>query len=56
MENKELTPPQAFEVIYQLTGGLQLNRADSDVLNRALGTLAQLVQATTKQENINDNI
>lgn len=54
MENKNITTAQAFEVVYQLTGQLQLNRVDSEVLNRALGTLAQLVQQQDNKEIIND--
>lgn len=43
MEEKQLTPMQAFDVVYRATGALQLNRADSQVLDASLRVLAQLL-------------
>lgn len=43
MEQKQLTPQQAFEVLYQATGALTLNRQDGQVLDASLRVLAQLV-------------
>ena len=55
MENKELAPAQAFEVVYQATGALQLNRQDSIILNQSLAVLANLVKATEETiQNTND--
>ncbi|MCX2474072.1 hypothetical protein OQZ33_07000 [Pedobacter sp. MC2016-05] len=43
MEQKQLTPQQAFEVLYSLTGTLTLNRHDGQVLDNSLRVLAQLL-------------
>jgi|GEM_PF-1092005 len=51
MENKQLTPTQAFEVIFQMTGQLQLNRQDSTLLDSSLRALAQLLPVEQKEDN-----
>lgn len=38
-----MTPAQAFEIVYRLTGTLQLNRVDGQILETALRTLASLI-------------
>ncbi|WP_316768693.1 hypothetical protein [Pedobacter frigiditerrae] len=38
-----MTPAQAFEIVYRLTGTLQLNRVDNQILDTALRTLALLI-------------
>jgi len=44
MEEKEqLTPAAAFEIIYRATGALQLNRADSQLLENSLRLIASLL-------------
>lgn len=43
MEQNQLTPVQAFKIIYEATGALQLNRQDSQVLDAALRSVAQLL-------------
>jgi hypothetical protein len=45
MENKELTPAQALELIYKVTGSLQLSRPDHQTIEQALHTLAALLPA-----------
>lgn len=55
MEQKNITPIQAFEIIFQMTGQLQLNRADASVLDSALRTLAPLVQEKNEGEINNEN-
>lgn len=42
-EKQELTPVAAFEIIYRATGALQLNRADSQLLEASLRLLAGLL-------------
>lgn len=54
MENKQLTPSEAFSVVFQATGALQLNRADSSVLDNSLRVLAGLIPVEEK-EITNDN-
>ena len=54
MESKQLAPLEAFNVVFQATGALQLNRADSSVLDSALRTLAGLIPVEEKELN-NDN-
>jgi len=51
MEEKQLTPAAAFEIVYRATGALQLNRADSQLLEAALRTLATLIPQEHSQEN-----
>lgn len=51
MEEKQLTPAAAFEIVYRATGALQLNRADSQLLESALRTLASLIPQEQDQEN-----
>ncbi|WP_162799906.1 hypothetical protein [Pedobacter jeongneungensis] len=43
MDEKKLTPAQAFDIIYQATAALPLNRADSRLLDYAFRVLAQLL-------------
>jgi hypothetical protein len=43
MEEKQLTPAAAFEIVYRATGTLQLNRADSQLLEASLRVLASLI-------------
>lgn len=43
MEEKQLTPAAAFEIVYRATGALQLNRADSQILEASLRVLASLI-------------
>lgn len=43
MEEKKLTPAAAFEIVYRATGALQLNRADSQLLEASLRVLASLI-------------
>ncbi|GAA3971235.1 hypothetical protein GCM10022246_24660 [Pedobacter ginsengiterrae] len=43
MEEKQLTPAAAFDIIYRATGALQLNRADSQLLEAALRTIASII-------------
>lgn len=54
MEEKQLTPAAAFEIVYRATGALQLNRADSQLLEASLRVLASLIpnEATEKKEPI----
>ena len=54
MENNQLTPQQAFEVIYRLTGNLTLNRADGQVLDLSLRTIAQLLPKEEEGDKKND--
>lgn len=42
-EQQQLTPVAAFEIIYRATGALQLNRADSQLLEAALRMMASLI-------------
>ena len=54
-QQNNITAPQAFEVLYQMTGQLQLNRKDSEVLNSSLRVLAALVAAQeTESQTSND--
>lgn len=53
MENKELEPKQAFEVIYQMTGQLQLNRKDAALLDSSLRALATMLPKE-ENEKLND--
>jgi len=50
MENKQIEPKQAFEVIYQMTGTLTLNRQDGALLDGALRSLAQLLPVDAPEE------
>lgn len=43
MENQQLTPPAAFEIVYRATGALQLNRADNQLLEASLRVLASSI-------------
>lgn len=43
MEEKQLTPAAAFEIVYRATAALQLNRADSQLLEASLRVLASLI-------------
>ena len=43
MENQQLTPTAAFEIVYRATGALQLNRADNQLLEASLRVLASLI-------------
>jgi hypothetical protein len=43
MEEKQLTPAAAFEIVYRATGSLQLNRADNQLLEASLRVLASLI-------------
>jgi hypothetical protein len=43
MEEKQLTPAAAFEIVYRATGALQLNRADNQILEASLRILASLI-------------
>lgn len=54
MENQQLTPAAAFEIVYRATGALQLNRADSQILEASLRVLASLIpnDATDKKEPV----
>ncbi len=54
MENKQLTPKEAFSVVFQATGALQLNRADATVLDNSLRVLAGLLPVEEKQQNTDD--
>jgi hypothetical protein len=55
MDNTQLTPAHAFEVIFQMTGTLQLNRKDSQILDSSLRTLAGLIpKEESKEEPTND--
>lgn len=56
MEQTQLTPAQAFEILYQMTGTLQLNRKDATLLDGSLRALAQLlpVEQEKKEEVTND--
>lgn len=49
-QQNNITAPQAFEIIFQVTGQLQLNRKDSEVLNNSLRVLAALVAAQEQPE------
>lgn len=49
MENKQLSPVQAFEVVFTLTGQLTLNRENHAVLDGALRTLAGLIPTEEKE-------
>jgi len=51
MEEKQLTPAAAFEIVYRATGALQLNRADSQLLEAALRTIASLIPQEQNPEN-----
>ena len=51
MEEKQLTPAAAFDIVYRATGALQLNRADSQLLDAALRVLASLVPQEQNPEN-----
>ncbi|WP_158798104.1 hypothetical protein [Pedobacter sp. L105] len=54
MEQKELTPQQALQVIYHATGELLLNRLDGQALDRALQVLVNFIQEQTKTTEKND--
>lgn len=50
MENKQIEPKQAFEILYQMTGTLQLNRQDAAILDGALRSIAQLLPVEQAEE------
>lgn len=50
MENKQLEPKQAFQIIYEMTGTLQLNRQDAAILDSSLRALAQLLPVEQEDE------
>jgi len=50
MENKQIEPKQAFEILYQMTGTLQLNRQDAAILDSSLRALAQLLTVEQSEE------
>lgn len=43
MENKQIEPTKAFEIIFQMTGQLTLNREQHAILDASLRSLAQLI-------------
>ncbi|WP_157262852.1 hypothetical protein [Pedobacter steynii] len=49
MEEQQLTPKTAFEIVYNATGALQLNRTDARVLDAALRVLAGLIPGTAAE-------
>jgi len=51
MEKQNLTPETAFEVVYNATGTLQLNRADSQLLEASLRILAGLIPQAAVSED-----
>lgn len=52
MEEQQLTPETAFEIVYNATGALQLNRADAKVLDASLRILAGLIPRTAAEESV----
>lgn len=55
MDNTQITPQQAFEVIFQMTGTLQLNRKDATLLDGSLRALAVLIPQEEKKEEVNND-
>lgn len=51
MENNQLTPNQALEVIFKLTGQLQLNREQHTLLDASIRTIALLVPQEEGEQN-----
>ena len=49
MEKQQLTPQNAFQIIFEMTGTLQLNRKDSHLLNEALKQIASLLPQEGEQ-------
>lgn len=43
MENQQLTPQQAIEILFKVTGEIALKRADSEMVMQALQVLNGLV-------------
>lgn len=52
--NTQITPQQALEVVFKLTGQLQINRETHALLDNSIRVLAQLIPAGKEGEPQND--
>lgn len=50
MENNNITPVQALELLYKVTGTIQLNRQDHQMVENAIQVLAGLLPAQENKE------
>lgn len=51
MEQNNITPQQALELIYKVTGSIQLNRTDHQMVEKAIKVLAGLLPVEENKEN-----
>lgn len=51
MENNTITPVQALELIYKVTGNIQLARQDHQMVEKAIQVLAGLLPKEEKPED-----